>query len=418
MNDIKEISPWDLIEGVRTSSTLSLSFYGAARVERKPLKYEEQFQLVQMHSHKRQLPMHNFVYIADQKDLPSTNPPAADGVNVTPKQEGELGGTEAINNPSVEQATSQDQVKKPQNNASMAMPHQQRDHMIQQQIRAQQMPAHMAGTAAAGMTSQLHHSASAVQAAAAAAAAAGGGGSMIVRHQMAQPQGYNPRAGMMGPGSAYQQMQKPSTFPPPYQPQPRQPEMLSWNNAGQPGVGAYDKRREQLKAIQTAAIYEARRQQMLTPMQQGRGYGTGMAGQQLPPRGIGGIQAGGVMRNHQNMQDYLNQFPADQRNLVYQQLLRKRQQQQMQATQQQHQPHPGMPMGGAVRGTFVRQAPGYPNQMSAIRHRVGGMIQGYGGLQQQQQAAARQQQLFQIQQQQQQQFQQQQFGGGAGYNQF
>ena len=119
MNDVKEISSWDLIEGVKTIGALPLSLYGGARVERRPLKYEEQFQLVQVHSHKQQLPTHNFVYIADQKDLPVANPPA-DGTDGVASQEGELGPTETLNSSSSEQSGSQDQVKKAQNNTPMS----------------------------------------------------------------------------------------------------------------------------------------------------------------------------------------------------------------------------------------------------------------------------------------------------------
>jgi len=411
MNDVKEISPWDLIEGVKTTSNaLPLAVYGAARIERKPLKYEEQFQLVQVHSHKRQLATHNFVYIADQKDLPAANPPV-DGASGAPGQEDELEGTETLNGSSSEQTTGQEQVKNPQSNVTMMMPQQQRgDHMIQQ-ARAQQIASQAA--AAMGTQSHLHHNMSAPTAAVGSGPM---GSNVLVRHstQMTQ-QGYNHPQGMMGGAGAYQQMSKPSGYPPPYQ-QPRPHDMIQWNNAG-PGGGAVayeNKRKEQLKAIQIAAIGEAKKQQILNSMQ-GRGFGTNVAGQLAPQPGMSGMQAN-VVRNQNNMQDYLNQFPADQRNAVYQQFLRRRHQQ-MQAMQQ-HQPHTGMAMGGAVRGNFVRQPAGYPNQMTTLRPRPG-MVQGYGGLQQQQQAVAavRQQQLYQIRQQQQFQ-QQQQFGGGAGYNQF
>ena len=418
MTDMKEISSWDLIEGVKTATiSLPLALYGAARVERKPLKYEEQFQLVQMHSHKQQLPVHNFVYIADQKDLP-----AADGIDASATQEGEMGGTETLASSSSEQSTNQDAVKKPQSNVNTAMPQQQRgDHMILPPGgRGQQMPGHMAAAAAAAaaasLASQMHHNPSAQP------TGAVGSGPMapantLTRHpgQMPHQPGYHPAQRMMAAaGGGYQTMQKASTYPPPYQ--PRSHELIQqWS--GGPGVGAYDtKKREQLRAIQSAAIQsaavnEAKKQQILNPMQQSRSYGTAMGGQHMAPRAMGNMQVSGMLRNQI---DYLNQFPAEQRNAVYQQMLRKQRQQQQMQAMQQHQ-HPGMQVGGAVRPGFVRQTAGYSNPM-VMRPRVGIVQQSYG-LQQQQ--AARQQQLFQIQQQQQQfQQQQQQFGGGAGYSQY
>ena len=51
MSDTKEVSPWECMEGVRNYGPLYMSWFGAVRIEKKPLKYVEQFRLSQLHSH-------------------------------------------------------------------------------------------------------------------------------------------------------------------------------------------------------------------------------------------------------------------------------------------------------------------------------------------------------------------------------
>ena len=38
----QKVAPWDLLEGHKNPAPLSWSWFGAVRIERKPLKYEEQ----------------------------------------------------------------------------------------------------------------------------------------------------------------------------------------------------------------------------------------------------------------------------------------------------------------------------------------------------------------------------------------
>ena len=38
----QKVVPWDLLEGHKNPAPLSWSWFGAVRIERKPLKYEEQ----------------------------------------------------------------------------------------------------------------------------------------------------------------------------------------------------------------------------------------------------------------------------------------------------------------------------------------------------------------------------------------
>ena len=42
----ESISPWDILEGHKNAGPLNLSWFGAVRLERKPLKYEEQHRCV------------------------------------------------------------------------------------------------------------------------------------------------------------------------------------------------------------------------------------------------------------------------------------------------------------------------------------------------------------------------------------
>ena len=47
----QKVPNWDLLEGHKNPAPLSWSWFGAVRVERKPLKYEEQHRLLLYHSH-------------------------------------------------------------------------------------------------------------------------------------------------------------------------------------------------------------------------------------------------------------------------------------------------------------------------------------------------------------------------------
>ncbi len=55
MLDTKEISPWELLDSVRNSGPLMLSWFGAVRMKRKPLKYDEQRKLIRFHTHQNYL---------------------------------------------------------------------------------------------------------------------------------------------------------------------------------------------------------------------------------------------------------------------------------------------------------------------------------------------------------------------------
>ena len=42
MGKMELVSPWDVIEGFKNPPPLSWTYFGAVRIEKKPLKYEEQ----------------------------------------------------------------------------------------------------------------------------------------------------------------------------------------------------------------------------------------------------------------------------------------------------------------------------------------------------------------------------------------
>ena len=41
----QKVNPWDLMEGQKNQGPLTLATFGAVRVERRPLRYEEQHRL-------------------------------------------------------------------------------------------------------------------------------------------------------------------------------------------------------------------------------------------------------------------------------------------------------------------------------------------------------------------------------------
>ena len=51
VQDVKEISPWEILEGIRNSGPLQPSWFGAVRMKRRPLRYLEQRKLVHFHTH-------------------------------------------------------------------------------------------------------------------------------------------------------------------------------------------------------------------------------------------------------------------------------------------------------------------------------------------------------------------------------
>jgi len=83
VQDTKEISPWEILEGVKNSGPLVLSWFGAVRMKRRPLWFEEQRNLVRFHTHQNQ--SQNFISGSHTVKLPTeeTVPPIP--VNPTPQ---------------------------------------------------------------------------------------------------------------------------------------------------------------------------------------------------------------------------------------------------------------------------------------------------------------------------------------------
>ena len=69
MQDTKEVSSWDVLEGVKNTGPLMLSWFGAVRMKRRMLKYEEQWRMVRLHTHQRDKP-HKPHFVS----LPEINP--------------------------------------------------------------------------------------------------------------------------------------------------------------------------------------------------------------------------------------------------------------------------------------------------------------------------------------------------------
>ena len=55
VQETKEISPWEIIEGTRHSGPLQLSWFGAMRTKRKPLRFVEQRRIVRFHTHHKEM---------------------------------------------------------------------------------------------------------------------------------------------------------------------------------------------------------------------------------------------------------------------------------------------------------------------------------------------------------------------------
>lgn len=69
IQDFKDVCPWEILEGVKNSGPLMLSWFGAVRMKRKPLKFEEQRHLVRFHAHQTQF--QNFITGPHTVKLPS-----------------------------------------------------------------------------------------------------------------------------------------------------------------------------------------------------------------------------------------------------------------------------------------------------------------------------------------------------------
>lgn len=67
VSDKQRVSTWDLMEGHKNPAPLSWSWFGAVKIERKPLWYEDTHRLLRYHTHNLQRPAS---YYLDSMPLP------------------------------------------------------------------------------------------------------------------------------------------------------------------------------------------------------------------------------------------------------------------------------------------------------------------------------------------------------------
>lgn len=89
MQDTKEICPWEILEGVKNSGPLMLSWFGAVRMKRKPLWFEEQRNLVRFHAHQNQFQNYitgpNTVKLPSEEPVPMGPPSTSEGAEKPPE---------------------------------------------------------------------------------------------------------------------------------------------------------------------------------------------------------------------------------------------------------------------------------------------------------------------------------------------
>lgn len=65
---IQFVNPWELIEGTKNTASLSLSLFGAVKVEKRPLKYiEEAFRLIH-HLHQKKKSLNYFLIASPEEE--------------------------------------------------------------------------------------------------------------------------------------------------------------------------------------------------------------------------------------------------------------------------------------------------------------------------------------------------------------
>lgn len=83
MFEKQRVSPWDLLEGHKNPAPLSWSWFGAVRMERKPLWYEDTHRLLKYHTHSL---LKSPAYFLDPPPLPpeDLDPPQEKPVSIQP----------------------------------------------------------------------------------------------------------------------------------------------------------------------------------------------------------------------------------------------------------------------------------------------------------------------------------------------
>lgn len=71
----QKISPWDLIEGNKNPAPMLLSWFGAVRIERKPLPYQTELPRAQYHNFVKRKPLSYYLNPPDDSDDDSVDLP-------------------------------------------------------------------------------------------------------------------------------------------------------------------------------------------------------------------------------------------------------------------------------------------------------------------------------------------------------
>lgn len=61
MTDKQRVSNWDILEGMKNPAPLSWAWFGAVRLERKPLTCEDTHRLLKYHTHNMQKPSSHYL---------------------------------------------------------------------------------------------------------------------------------------------------------------------------------------------------------------------------------------------------------------------------------------------------------------------------------------------------------------------
>lgn len=61
MSDKQKVSPWDVLEGMKNPAPLSWAWFGAVRLERRPLACEDTHRLLKYHTHNLQKPVSHYL---------------------------------------------------------------------------------------------------------------------------------------------------------------------------------------------------------------------------------------------------------------------------------------------------------------------------------------------------------------------
>uniref|UniRef100_S4RBR9 Mediator complex subunit Med12 catenin-binding domain-containing protein n=1 Tax=Petromyzon marinus TaxID=7757 RepID=S4RBR9_PETMA len=122
----QKVSPWDMFEGQKNPAPLSWAWFGAARVERRAPRYEEQHRLLLYHTHAHPRPLayylHPIPLPPEPQEVEPPAPPSAGPVG------GGADGDRKQAEASVEAAKPPEEDKKPKNTRKRKKPSQKEEY--------------------------------------------------------------------------------------------------------------------------------------------------------------------------------------------------------------------------------------------------------------------------------------------------